>query len=180
MVREAVFDPRYLGKCESIFCLGNGYLNVRSALEERYVGETRDLLVTGTFNRAEATEVTELPNLPDITNVDILLDGKRFRMDAGTLQEYRRELDLQTGELSRHVVWASPEGNRVTVSYTHLDVYKRQEFFQASCIGDLGRAIEQEEPVGLPPEQARHVIEIMCRVEESARDGETKELKTAF
>ena len=28
VVREAVFDPRYLGKCESIFCLGNGYLNV--------------------------------------------------------------------------------------------------------------------------------------------------------
>ncbi len=55
-----------------------------------------------------------------------------------------------------------------------------EEFFQASCIGDLVRAIEQEEPVGLPPEQARHVIEIMCRVEESARDGETKELKTAF
>ena len=117
VVREAVFDPRYLGKCESIFCLGNGYLNVRSALEERYVGETRDLLVTGTFNRADETEVTELPNLPDITNVDILLDGKRFRMDAGTLQEYRRELDLQTGELSRHVVWASPEGNRVKLDF---------------------------------------------------------------
>ncbi len=88
-------------------------------------GETRDLLVTGTFNRADETEVTELPNLPDITNVDILLDGKRFRMDAGTLQEYRRELDLQTGELSRHVVWASPEGNRVKLDFSGLYPGKR-------------------------------------------------------
>ena len=83
--------PGTLENANRFFCLGNGYLNVRSALEERYVGETRDLLVTGTFNRADETEVTELPNLPDITNVDILLDGsgsvwmrERCRNTAGS------------------------------------------------------------------------------------------------
>ena len=58
---EINFDPSALGKVEANFCLGNGYLGLRSATEEQYRGETRDLLVAGTFDRFSEEEVTELP-----------------------------------------------------------------------------------------------------------------------
>lgn len=59
IVCENDFSDKYLGKCESIMCLGNGYLGLRSSTEEKYVGETRNMFVAGTFNKFE-DEVTEL------------------------------------------------------------------------------------------------------------------------
>ena len=66
LIAETDFDVEHQGKCEAIFCQGNGYLGQRAALEEEYVRQTRDLLVTGTFNRFDEQEVCELPNLPDL------------------------------------------------------------------------------------------------------------------
>ena len=49
LIEESQFDTRHLGKFEAIFAQGNGYLGIRNALEERYVEETRDTFITGTF-----------------------------------------------------------------------------------------------------------------------------------
>ena len=68
LVAETAFEPEHQGKCEAIFCSGNGYLGQRAALEERYVGQTRDLMVTGTFDKSGEEEVTELPNLGTTTS----------------------------------------------------------------------------------------------------------------
>ena len=93
IIEESDFDYQHLGKCESIFCQGNGYMGVRAALEEKYVGEQRNMFVAGTFNKFDEAEVTELPNLPDITNVIIYVSGIRFRMDSGVLHAYSRSLN---------------------------------------------------------------------------------------
>ena len=42
ILREDGFDAEHLGKCEAIMSLGNGYLGLRSATEEKYLNETRD------------------------------------------------------------------------------------------------------------------------------------------
>ncbi len=112
LIEEKAFDPRYLGKCEAIFCQGNGYLGQRAALEEGYVGETRDLLVTGTFNKAGENEVTELPNLPDLTKLTLFINGRRMAMEQGNTTGYSRVLDLKTGELTRSFLWTSQDGSR--------------------------------------------------------------------
>lgn len=117
IVEERAFDTRYLGKCEAIFCQGNGYIGQRAALEERYVGETRDLLVTGTFNKFDENEVTELPNLPDLTNLSLTVNGLRFSMDTGKLHGYSRRLNLKNGELTREVDWESPAGDRLKLVF---------------------------------------------------------------
>ena len=85
LVEESAFDSRYLGKCEAIFCQGNGYMGVRAALEEEYVSETRNMFVTGTFNKFHDTEVTELPNFPDVTKIVFQINGKTFSLDQGTI-----------------------------------------------------------------------------------------------
>ena len=69
------------------------------------------MFITGTFNKASKDEVTELPNVSDIVNMEIELNGERFSMNENNIKEYSRTLNLYTG----------------AVSYTHLDVYKRQD-----------------------------------------------------
>jgi predicted dehydrogenase len=54
------------------------------------------------------------------------------------------------------------------------------EFYQCYCIADLIEAIENDRPVGLPAEHARHVIEIICSIEKCAKDGKIHRLETAF
>ena len=120
IIAETAFNPAHQGKCEAIFCMGNGYLGQRAALEEAYVGQTRDMLVNGTFNKFDADEVTELPNLPDVTNMELTLNGERFDMTAGTLKHYLRTMDLYTASVCREVEWVSPKGLAYTLRFTRF------------------------------------------------------------
>lgn len=122
---ETNFDPNALGKVEANFCLGNGYLGLRSATEEKYLGETRDLLVAGTFNQFSKEEVTELPNAADVTNIEITLNGSRFDLTQGTIESYHRTLDLKTGLLIREVTWISPKGERFDLKFERVVSLKR-------------------------------------------------------
>ena len=122
---ETDFDPTALGKVEANFCLGNGYLGLRSVTEEKYLGETRDLLLAGTFNRFSPEEVTELPNAADVTNIEITLNGARFDLTQGAIQEYSRELNIQTGLLTRKVIWTSPKGDEFVLTFERMVSLKR-------------------------------------------------------
>lgn len=117
IIAETGFNPEYLGKCEAIMALGNGYLGLRSATEESYVGEVRNLFVAGTFNRFDEYEVTELPNGADITRMDIRINGKRFSLENGNIKAYKRMLNLKTGELTRHIRWVSPRGEELEFTF---------------------------------------------------------------
>ena len=55
-----------------------------------------------------------------------------------------------------------------------------QDFFQCMVVQDLVHAIEQDRPVGLPPEHARHVIEIMCTIPEAIESARIVPLHTTF
>jgi Glycosyl hydrolase family 65, N-terminal domain./Glycosyl hydrolase family 65, C-terminal domain./Glycosyl hydrolase family 65 central catalytic domain. len=110
IVSETRFSPETLGKCEAIMALGNGYMGLRSATEEPYVKEVRNLFVNGTFNQFASNEVSELPNLADITQMYILVDGDRFSLESGKTGNYVRQLNLKTAELVRTITWKSPKG----------------------------------------------------------------------
>ncbi|WAA12052.1 glycoside hydrolase family 65 protein [Fervidibacillus halotolerans] len=110
IVSETKFSPDTLGKCESIMYLGNGYMGLRSATEEPYLKEVRNLFVNGTFNKFGEGEVTELPNLADVTRIDIRIDGERFSLELGKTENYVRQLNLKNAELVRQFDWTSPKG----------------------------------------------------------------------
>lgn len=112
IVRETAFDSNLQGKCEAIMSLGNGYLGLRSATEEPYLNQVRNLFVAGTFNKFDEEEVTELPNAADLTEIKLVLDGETFSLEQGNVASYRRDLNLRTGELEREVLWDSPKGKR--------------------------------------------------------------------
>ncbi|WP_394962248.1 glycoside hydrolase family 65 protein [Candidatus Allofournierella merdavium] len=132
VVVEDVFNAAHIAKCESIFAQGNGYMNLRNALEENYVGQRRGAFVTGTFNKALPDEVTELPNLPDVTELRLTVNGERFSMETGTVEDYRRQLDLCTGEAERTLLWTSPGGARLALRLRRF-VSLAQEHLAAFC-----------------------------------------------
>lgn len=129
ILREDSFCAEQLGKCESIMCLGNGYVGLRSATEEHYVGETRGMFIAGTFNKFDENEVTELPNCADMTSVDLFLNGERFHLLTGQIEEYSRELNIYNGELTRHIVWVSPSGTRAEFRFSRVVSLKQLHVF---------------------------------------------------
>ena len=105
-LEETGFDAAALGKVEAVFSLGNGYLGTRSVTEERYIGERRNTFVAGTFNKFDENEVTELPNVPDMWNMEFLLNGHRLTLEQGEISNYSRTINLKNGLLSRSFEWA--------------------------------------------------------------------------
>lgn len=124
IIEETSFYEKYTGKCEAIFTQGNGYLGLRDSLEERYVDTVRGMFITGTFNKASKEEATELPNVSDIVNMEIELNGERFSMTEDNLKEYSRTLNLYTGETCRNVLWEGKNGDVVQLSFHRFVSYK--------------------------------------------------------
>ncbi len=125
IIREDCFDQNKLGKCEAIMSLGNGYLGLRSATEESYLGETRGLFIAGTFNKFDENEVTELPNAADMIAMKISINGENFSLSEGTVEDYTRELNIHTGELKRSAIWISPKGVKVKIAFYRIVSLKR-------------------------------------------------------
>lgn len=117
LVTENDFDTRFQGKCETIFCQGNGYMGMRMATEERYINQVRNTFVSGTFNKFDEYDVTELPNAADVSNIDIRIDGKLFGLEKGTFSGYHRTLNLKTGEVTREFTWKNEEGKAFQFSF---------------------------------------------------------------
>ncbi|ETI70180.1 glycoside hydrolase family 65 protein [Neobacillus vireti] len=113
VVSDVNFSEDSLGKSEAIMYLGNGYMGLRSTTEEPYLKEVRNCFVAGTFNKFDTSEVTELPNIADVTRIDIRLDGKRFSLEFGETKEYVKQLNLKTAELIRTFDWVSPQGKEL-------------------------------------------------------------------
>ncbi len=126
LIASTGFDSRSLGKWESVFTQGNGYLGIRNSLEEKYLDEMRGFFIAGTFNKASENEVTELPNVPDITNMEIEADGERFTLEKGRIAGYNRYLDLYTGESVRETEWVSPGGKNFCLAF-HRFVSRRND-----------------------------------------------------
>jgi len=125
IVAEDTFDSNLLGKCEAIMSLGNGYMGLRSATEEKYLNETRDLFVAGTFNKVKEYEVSELPNAADMIAIELWINDERFTLDQGNIGRYRRELNVKTGELKRSICWTSPKGEEVQLEFCRIVSLKR-------------------------------------------------------
>jgi kojibiose phosphorylase len=108
-VTEASFMPNRQHHRESIFTQGNGYLGTRGSFEERFPEDRQGTFVHGMWDDVEIG-VTELANAPDWTALEVWIDGQRFSMDQGSVDDYARYLDLQSGVIWRRLRW-TPNGD---------------------------------------------------------------------
>ncbi|MGX6443877.1 glycoside hydrolase family 65 protein [Neobacillus sp. K501] len=111
-IYEHGFDLHYLNKYASLLALGNGYLGMRGTQEEDYTGQTRGMYVAGVYNKATANEPSEIVNLPDISGMQIEINGNPFSLLDGEIVSYERALLFETSELRRELVWRNKEGAR--------------------------------------------------------------------
>jgi len=115
-ISEHQFNPARLHHQETIYTLGNGYLSTRGAFEEGYPGDWRATFVHGIFDAAPVV-FTELANSPDWLPFPVYLNGERFALHYGQIENFERSLDLRTGVLTRTVRWRSPMGRVATIGY---------------------------------------------------------------
>ena len=138
---ESKFDADDLGRTETLFAVGNGYLGLRGNVEEG-----RDRYAHGTFingfhetwpiRHAEAAygfaQVGQtIVNVPDTKVLRLYVDDEPLLLSVADLVTYERTLDFADGVLTRDLLWRTPSGNRVRVrsrrmvSFTqrHLAVY---------------------------------------------------------
>lgn len=102
VISQEIFNPNVTAKTESIFSLGNGYLGIRSADEEKSVFNKEDFFVNGIFNKDSEDEVSELANLADLMTNTISLNGVVFQIENNDI--YKKSLDIKKGILTREII----------------------------------------------------------------------------
>ncbi|HLX56683.1 MAG TPA: hypothetical protein VKR83_06640, partial [Ktedonobacteraceae bacterium] len=114
-ISEEVFDADKLRSQETVCTIGNGYFGTRGSFEEGYPYTTPATLLYGVFDSIAVVK-EELANVPDWLQIELFVNGERFRLDQGKLIRYRRVLDMQRGVLHREVHWESPRGVRLYIA----------------------------------------------------------------
>jgi trehalose/maltose hydrolase-like predicted phosphorylase len=104
---------------ETVFTIGNGYFGTRGVLEEGYPNEERSTFIHGIFDDVPVV-VSELANIPDWMDLQILLAGERFSLAEGKILSFQRRLDLATATLRREVRWLSPKGRSTRLVFARF------------------------------------------------------------
>ncbi len=142
LLEEKNYDPMYFLKTESIFSQCNGYIGVRASLDFRSVKENRGMFVGGIYNKAHESEVTELVNCPDITELQLMIEGRPFYPDRCEIKEYNRVLNTETGQLTITYVCQDETGLELKiVSRRFASSCDRRLFCQEVKIRPLNRGI---------------------------------------
>jgi kojibiose phosphorylase len=110
------FDPEKQQHSETIFTIGNGYFGTRGVFEEGYPDEERSTFVHGVFDDVPVV-FTELANVPDWMELEVILAGERFDLAGGQILAFERCLDLGTATLEREVRWRSPKGRTTRLRF---------------------------------------------------------------
>lgn len=123
---EKFFDARDLGRTETLFAVGNGYLGMRGNVEEGRDWHSHGTYINGfheTWPIKHAEEAYGLAqvgqtivNVPDAKVIRLYVDDEPLLLSVADLVTYERCLDFADGVLYRDLIWRTPSGNRVRVS----------------------------------------------------------------
>lgn len=132
-VIENQYTPEEMPYKETIFTIGNGYVGTRGTFEEAYPGQQAVTLVHGVFDDVPIVH-TELVNVPDMFNMELIVGNDRFSLHQGKILEYERVLDLQTGTLSRRVLWETSQGHKLSLSFKRFASLADQHVLVLRCV----------------------------------------------
>lgn len=123
---EREFSAADIGRTETLFAVGNGYLGLRGNVEEGRDGHVHGTFVNGfheTWPIRHAEEAfgfarvgQTIVNAPDAKTIRLYVDDEPLVLAAAELAEYERRLDFRTGTLARDLVWRTPSGKHVRIS----------------------------------------------------------------
>jgi alpha,alpha-trehalose phosphorylase len=139
LITENEYIAEDMERNASLFFLGNGYLGIRGGLEETgrdYGGAHKGTFINGFYESAPqiyAESAYGFPdkkqmmlNLPDLTEIKILINDELFSPEQGSIIEYKRQLLLKEGIVKRKVIWRSPDGQKVLFKSRRCVSFEKQ------------------------------------------------------
>ncbi|MEH6943095.1 glycoside hydrolase family 65 protein [Bacillus sp. JJ722] len=164
ILSEHKFDLHFINKFATLMTLGNGYLGTRAAHEEAYTLQTRGMYVAGIYNKFHVNDTSDLVNLPDMIGMQIMIDGEYFSLLDGEILDYKRDLNLQNGELKREVTWKNNKGSRYTFVFQRFaSKFNRHLFAMKLSVISLDKDSEISITTGIDAQQSnfgkQHIVE---------------------
>ena len=102
---EDKFDQDKNKYYEGIFTQGNGYFHVRGSLEEVII------------------------NLPYFMRIEIMAGDEKLDMIRSDIRDYRRILNMKTGEVKRTFTWTTFAGEEVGVEFSRFASLDEKRLF---------------------------------------------------
>ena len=119
-----------LGRDETLFAVGNGYLGMRGNPTEGRDAHTHGTFVNGFHETWEiehpeaaygfATTGQTIVNVPDAKLMKIYVDDEPLLLATADLQHYERSLDMREGILRREIVWITPSRKKVRIRTSRM------------------------------------------------------------
>ena len=123
---ESEFGVDDMGRTETLFAVGNGYLGLRGNVEEGRDGHMHGTFVNGfheTWPIRHAEEAfgfarvgQTIVNVPDAKIIRLYVDDEPLVITEAEIMSYERRLDFRLGVLSRRIEWRTPSGKRVLIT----------------------------------------------------------------
>lgn len=123
---EETFHPEYNKMTESIMSLGNGRIGHRANFEERFSGDTLqgnyvagvyypDKTRVGWWKNGYPNYFAKVLNAANWIGIDIKIGTETLDLNTAEIVEFKRELNMQHGQLKREFTAKLPSGNIVKV-----------------------------------------------------------------
>lgn len=123
---ETEFIGDDMGRTETLFAVGNGYLGLRGNVEEGRDGHMHGTFINGfheTWPIRHAEEAfgfarvgQTIVNAPDAKIIRLYVDDEPLVITEAEIMAYERRLDFRLGVLSRRIEWRTPSGKRVLIT----------------------------------------------------------------
>lgn len=128
---ETSFDPQANRFSESIFSLGNEHMGLRGFFEEGYTGDSLPgIYVAGIFY-PDKTRVgwwkigypeyfAKVLNSTNWIGIEIAVNGNNLDLAKCKVKDFRRELDMKEGKLTRSFTWTDAGGKDTAFIFTRF------------------------------------------------------------
>ena len=137
---EEGFDPSYSRVSESVFSLANETMGIRGYFDEGgSVDSLRGAYINGVY------DIEKLPQsyrgiidhthfmIPaaDWLTTEITLDGEKLDLGRVRFRDFRRELDMRAGTLTRSFIWETGTGKKLRLTFLRfVDMVHRERACQ--------------------------------------------------
>ena len=148
---EDGFDQDKNKYYEGIFTQGNGYFHVRGSFEEGLADAPQNEVYTRTMKSVTTEQQrhplskqgTFLPlmmgkhpfleeviiNLPYFMRIEIAAGNEKLDMIRSDIRDYRRVLNMKTGELTRSFTWITASGEEIDVKFSRFASLDEKRLF---------------------------------------------------
>ncbi len=137
---EDGFDPDYARVSESVFSLANESMGARGCFDEGgNVPGLRGLYINGVYDlddiprsyRGIIDRTHFMIPAADWLTMGITLDGEKLDLGQVDFGDFRRELDMRAGTLTRRFVWRTASGKRLRLTFIRFtDMTRRERAWQ--------------------------------------------------